>query len=77
MQRIRITIPHTPVDPTDDLRCAADVRRDLWAHSPVEIDPDSGTERVETRSKTRTSSLPPIICPKSFELCRSSDTVIV
>ncbi len=25
----------------DELRCAARLRRDLWAHSPVEIDPDS------------------------------------
>jgi len=48
MQRIRLTIRHNPIDPADDLRYAARVRRDLWAHSPVEIDPDSpvhGTHR--------------------------------
>jgi hypothetical protein len=48
MQLIRITIPHNPSDPADDLRRAAQIRRDLWAHSPVEIDPNSeahGTHR--------------------------------
>lgn len=48
MQRIRLTIRHNPIDPADDLKYAASVRRDLWAHSPVEIDPDSpvhGTHR--------------------------------
>ncbi len=48
MQRIRLTIRHNPDDPSDDLRHAARVRTDLWAHSPVEIDPDSrihGTHR--------------------------------
>lgn len=48
MQRVRVTVKHNPQDPTDDLRWAARVRRDLWAHSPVEIDPDSprhGTHR--------------------------------
>ena len=40
MPRIRLTIRHNPDDPTDDLRYAARVRRDLWAHSLVEIDPD-------------------------------------
>jgi len=48
MQRIRLTIRQNPTDPADDLRYAARLRRDLWAHSPVEIDPDSpvhGTHR--------------------------------
>lgn len=40
MPRIRLTIRHNPDDPVDDLRYAARVRSDLWAHSPVEIDPD-------------------------------------
>jgi hypothetical protein len=48
MQRVRVIVRHNPQDPTDDLRCAARVRSDLWAHSPLEIDPDSprhGTHR--------------------------------
>lgn len=47
--RLRITINETGTR-RGDLRLAADVRRDLWAHSPVEIDPDSplhGTHRDE------------------------------
>lgn len=47
--RMRITVRPT-VDRTNDLRVAASVRRDLWAHSPVEIDPDNplhGTHRDE------------------------------
>jgi hypothetical protein len=53
MPRIRVTIQHNPDDPADDLRYAARVRRDLWAHSPVEIDPDSrvhGTHRDAQRN---------------------------
>jgi hypothetical protein len=53
MQRVRITIRHNPGDPADDLRRAALVRRDLWAHSAVEIDPDSpahGTHRDGDRN---------------------------
>ena len=53
MQRVRVTVKHNPVDPADDLRWAARVRRDLWAHSPVEIDPDSprhGTHRDEQKN---------------------------
>lgn len=53
MQRIRVIVRHDPNDPTDDLRWASRVRRDLWAHSPVEIDPDSpvhGTHRDENRN---------------------------
>ena len=38
--RIRITVLPTG-DPTNDLRVAANVRPDLWTHSPVEIDPDN------------------------------------
>jgi hypothetical protein len=48
MQRVRVTVRHNPDDPSDDLRCAARIRRDLWTHSPAEIDPDSprhGTHR--------------------------------
>jgi hypothetical protein len=53
MQRVRVTVKHNPVDPADDLRWASRVRRDLWSHSPVEIDPDSprhGTHRDEQRN---------------------------
>ena len=48
MQRVRVTVGHNSEDSSDDLRWVARVRRDLWAHSPVEIDPDSpahGTRR--------------------------------
>lgn len=48
MPRIKIIIRHNADDPADDLRYAARVRTDLWAHSPIEIDPDSrvhGTHR--------------------------------
>lgn len=48
MKRVRVTVRHNPGDPYDDLRRAARVRQDLWAHSPVEIDPDGqahGTHR--------------------------------
>jgi hypothetical protein len=53
MLRVRVTIKHNPADPADDLRSAALIRRDLWAHSPVEIDPDSprhGTHRDEHKN---------------------------
>jgi len=53
MQRVRIIVSHNPHDPADDLRRAARVRRDLWAHSPVEIDPDGaahGTHRDADRN---------------------------
>ena len=53
MRKIRVTIRHNPDDSADDLRVAARVRRDLWAHSPVEVDPDSpihGTHRDEDRN---------------------------
>lgn len=53
MPRIRLTIRHNPNDPADDLRYAARVRTDLWAHSTVEIDPDSrvqGTHRDAERN---------------------------
>ena len=48
MNKIRITVPRNPKDPGDDLRVAALVRQDLWAHSSLEIDPDNprhGTHR--------------------------------
>lgn len=53
MLRVRVTVKHNPDDPADDLRWAARLRRDLWAHSPVEIDPDSprhGTHRDEYKN---------------------------
>jgi hypothetical protein len=46
--RMRVTIKKEDADRSRELRLAADVRRDLWAHSPVEIDPDNplhGTHR--------------------------------
>ncbi len=51
--KVKLTIRHNAGDPADDLRYAAAVRRDLWAHSPVEIDPDSsvhGTHRDDDRN---------------------------
>jgi len=48
MKRVRVTVRHNPDDPADDLQYAARVRQDLWANSPVEIDPDgpaNGTPR--------------------------------
>ena len=53
MQHVRLIVRHNPEDPADDLRWAARVRRDLWAHSPVEVDPDSpihGTHRDTSRN---------------------------
>ena len=53
MHRMRLTISHNPADPADDLRYAARVRRDLWAHSPVEVDPNGpshGTHRDTHRN---------------------------
>jgi DNA-directed RNA polymerase subunit RPC12/RpoP len=47
MPRIRVTVPKLD-DASEELRLAASVRRDIWAHSPVEIDPDNplhGTHR--------------------------------
>src|SRR5438552_640606 len=52
MDKVRITVRRNPDEPADDLRVAAKVRRDLWAHSPVEVDPDSpvhGTHRDSTQ----------------------------
>jgi hypothetical protein len=46
MKKIRITVRHNPDDPADDLRIASQIRRDLWAHSPVEVDPDSPKHRT-------------------------------
>jgi hypothetical protein len=47
--RMRVTIKAQD-DRASELKTAADVRRDLWAHSPVEVDPDHplhGTHRDE------------------------------
>jgi hypothetical protein len=44
---MRVTVRAT-ADRAGELRTAADLRRDLWAHSPVEVDPDHplhGTHR--------------------------------
>jgi hypothetical protein len=41
LRRIRLTVPSKPKDPADDLRQIAKLRRDLWAHSPVEVDSDN------------------------------------
>ena len=48
--RMRVTIKTTG-DRTSELRTAAEIRRDLWAHSPVQVDPDHplhGTHRDES-----------------------------
>ncbi|MBW3540858.1 MAG: hypothetical protein KY476_11355 [Planctomycetes bacterium] len=53
MPRIRLTVRRNPDEPADDLRYAARVRRDLWAHAPVELDPDGrvhGTQRDADRN---------------------------
>jgi hypothetical protein len=39
LRRVRLTVAHNPQDPADDLKQVARLRRDLWAHSPVEVDP--------------------------------------
>lgn len=41
LRRIRLTVRNNQDDPADDLKQIARLRRDLWAHSPVEIDPDN------------------------------------
>jgi hypothetical protein len=46
MKKVRLTVAHNPNNPADDLRVAARVRRDLWAHSPVEVDPDSSVHKT-------------------------------
>jgi hypothetical protein len=38
LRHVRLTIRHNPQDPEDDLRQAARLRYDLWAHSPVGVD---------------------------------------
>jgi DNA-directed RNA polymerase subunit RPC12/RpoP len=53
MKRVRVTVMHNPDDPAEDLRYAAKVRRDLWGHSPAEVDPDNpdhGTHRDANRN---------------------------
>lgn len=51
MPRVRLVIRHNADDPVEDLRYAARVRADLWAHSPVEIDPDSGVHGTHRDSQ--------------------------
>jgi hypothetical protein len=41
LRRIRLTVRHNRDDPADDLKQIAKLRHDLWAHSPVEVDPDN------------------------------------
>jgi predicted RNA-binding Zn-ribbon protein involved in translation (DUF1610 family) len=41
MKKVRITVTRQSDDPSEGLRIASQVRRDLWAHSPVEVSPDS------------------------------------
>lgn len=43
MQRLRITVTKNSSDRSDDLIVISKLRRDLYAHSAVEIDPDSPT----------------------------------
>lgn len=50
LQRIRLTVRHNPVDPADDLKQIARLRHDLWAHSPVEVDPDNPTYQTQRDS---------------------------
>lgn len=50
--RIRITILPTE-DRTGDLRAATAVRQDLWAHSPVEIDPDNPLHGIHRDEQER------------------------
>jgi hypothetical protein len=48
--RMRVTFK-TNGDRANELQTAANLRRDLWAHSPVEVDPDHplyGTHRNES-----------------------------
>jgi hypothetical protein len=49
--RLRVTVSKG-ADPAEELRYAAMVRRNLWAHSPVDVDPDEpryATHRDEQR----------------------------
>src|SRR5947209_5711493 len=53
LRRIRLTVRHNPRDPADDLKQIAMLRHDLWAHSPVEVDPEkpfSQTRRDDARN---------------------------
>jgi len=53
MRRIRLTVRHNPEDPADDLKQIGRLRRDLGAHSAVEVDPDNPfcqTRRDEARN---------------------------
>jgi DNA-directed RNA polymerase subunit RPC12/RpoP len=52
MKRLRITVERNVQDPADDLRYAARIRRDLWAHSPAELDPNDESCRTR-RDKDR------------------------
>jgi hypothetical protein len=47
MRHLRLTVRHNPLDPAEDLKQVARLRRDLWAHSPVEIDSDNPFFRTQ------------------------------
>jgi hypothetical protein len=49
--RIRIEV-HRHDDPTRDLEIAGSLRRDLWAHSPVEFDPDDPAVATKRDAET-------------------------
>jgi len=47
VRRVRLTVRHNPNDPADDLKQIAKLRHDLWAHSPVEVDPGSPASQTQ------------------------------
>jgi hypothetical protein len=53
MQRLRLTVAPNPNDPMEDIRYAAQVRYDIGAHSPVEIDPDLPVRRTRPHGENR------------------------
>lgn len=55
LRRIRLTVRHNPDDPSDDFKQIAKLRHDLWAHSPVEVDPDSPANQTR-RDPNRNAS---------------------
>ena len=50
--RMRTTVKKLD-NPTDDLRVAADVRRILWAHAPLEVDPNNPLHRIHRDTEKR------------------------
>jgi hypothetical protein len=47
MRRFRISTKSLTSDPSGDLRRLSMVRRDLYAHSPIEVDPDNPAFRTQ------------------------------